>query len=91
MTILSTDELSRFPREALREMREHATAMRELTAQYVNAGPGGLWGRLDRLIYDIDSRESELDDITRQRRAAFGEIKDALAGKPLTGDEHLSG
>ncbi len=91
MAILSADELNRFPREALHEMREHATAMRELYAQFLNAGPGGSWGQLDRLVSDIENRLSELDDITRQWRPVFREIKDALTGRPLTGDERLSG
>lgn len=110
-----TSDLDRLPAGALREMHAHATAMRDLVAQHVNSGPGGLWGRLDRLASDIESargypyRESqqpgEEDEHALARKLAAQmnatdpvpgidpdcEITDALTGRPLTGDERLSG
>lgn len=48
-------DLDLVPREALLEMHAHASAMRDLVAQHVNSGPGGLWGRMDRLVSDIEA------------------------------------
>lgn len=48
-------DLDYLPASALLKMRARAIAMRDLVAQHLNSGPGGLYGRLDRLVHDIES------------------------------------
>lgn len=47
-------DLDYLPASALLEMRDHLISVKNLFAQHVNSGPGGLWGRIDQLISDIE-------------------------------------
>lgn len=70
MTILSRAELRHFTREGLRELHQHASAMRDLYAQFLNSGPGGTYGQLDQLVSDIEDWTSELDEHFLARKLA---------------------
>lgn len=61
MAILLSDyELRSFNANALLELYHHAVSMRSLFAQFVNSGPGGTYGTLDRVARDIEDRLAAL-------------------------------